>query len=49
MKKNVILLCLMMVPLLAYSQVGVGTPNPQGALHVDGAKDNPATGAPDAS
>ncbi|UZU00081.1 hypothetical protein ODZ84_11145 [Chryseobacterium fluminis] len=34
---------------LAKSQVGISTQNPQGTLHVDGAKDNPATGAPSAS
>jgi hypothetical protein len=28
------------------AQIGIGTANPQGAFHVDGAKDNPATGAP---
>lgn len=38
-----------MLSSLAYSQVGVNTPNPQGAFHIDGAKDNPATGAPDAA
>ncbi|MBB6372290.1 hypothetical protein [Chryseobacterium shigense] len=26
------------------AQVGIGTNNPQGALHIDGAKDNPASG-----
>lgn len=31
---------------LAYAQTGIGTPNPLGALHVDGAKDNAATGIP---
>ncbi|MGK6344168.1 hypothetical protein ACMGDK_18310 [Chryseobacterium sp. DT-3] len=29
-----------------YSQVGINTSNPQTVLHVDGAKDNTATGAP---
>ena len=28
------------------AQVGIQTSNPQGSLHVDGAKDNPATGTP---
>lgn len=28
---------------------GIGTRNPQGLLHVDGAKDNPATGTPSAT
>lgn len=31
-----------------YAQVGVNNPNPQGAFHIDGAKDNPATGLPTA-
>lgn len=39
----------MTVSSLAYSQVGINTPNPQGVLHVDGAKDNPATGTPTAA
>lgn len=49
MKKNVILLVAMMASSLAYSQVGINTPNPQGTLHVDGAKDNPETGTPTAA
>lgn len=47
MKKNVILICSLIISSLAYSQVGINTPNPQGTLHVDGAKDNPETGTPD--
>ena len=35
-----------MISSLAYSQVGINTANPQGILHVDGAKDNPQTGIP---
>lgn len=31
-----------------FAQTGIGTKNPMGALHVDGAKDNPVTGAPTA-
>jgi hypothetical protein len=31
------------------AQIGVNTPNPQTALHIDGAKDNPATGIPTAA
>lgn len=31
------------------AQVGIGTNNPQGALHIDGAKDNPASGTPTAT
>jgi len=49
MKKNLITLCLLAVSSLAYSQVGINTPNPQGVLHVDGAKDNPETGTPTAA
>ncbi|WP_147473883.1 hypothetical protein [Chryseobacterium nematophagum] len=30
----------------SFAQVGVNTINPQGVLHVDGAKDNPTTGTP---
>ena len=33
------------IPILALSQVGVNTNNPQGIFHVDGAKDNPDTGS----
>lgn len=29
-----------------FAQVGVNTTNPQGSFHIDGAKDNPTTGAP---
>lgn len=32
-----------------FAQVGVNTDNPQTTFHVDGAKDNPATGAPTAA
>ncbi|GHT75788.1 hypothetical protein AGMMS50262_12180 [Bacteroidia bacterium] len=32
-----------------YSQTGVGTWNPLGRFHVDGGKDNPATGTPDSA
>ncbi|SMC63050.1 hypothetical protein [Moheibacter sediminis] len=38
---------LLITPL--FGQVGVGTVNPQASFHVDGAADNPETGAPDAS
>lgn len=43
-----ILAAILLLPAVAYSQVGIQTPNPQGTFHVDGAKDNPATGAPSA-
>jgi hypothetical protein len=47
--KNAILMCLMTISSLVYSQVGINTPNPQGVLHVDGAQDNPTTGTPTAA
>jgi hypothetical protein len=31
---------------LTYAQVGIGTQNPQTTFHIDGSKDNPATGTP---
>lgn len=34
---------------LFYGQVGIGTVNPQGTLHIDGAKDNPTVGLPSAA
>ncbi|MGE8536733.1 hypothetical protein [Chryseobacterium sp. JV274] len=46
MGKKTILLCSLIISSLAYSQVGINTTNPQGTFHVDGAKDNPSTGAP---
>ena len=49
MKKNIFLICFLTISSLAYSQVGVNTANPQGMLHVDGAKDNPQTGTPTAA
>ena len=49
MKKTFITVCLIAVSAFAHSQVGVSTSNPQGTFHIDGAKDNPLTGAPDAA
>jgi hypothetical protein len=47
MKKIVFILCISVIGIIEVSaQVGVLTENPQGAFHVDGAKDNPATGTP---
>jgi len=37
---------LLFVSIFASAQVGINTSNPQNSLHIDGAKDNPATGAP---
>jgi hypothetical protein len=48
MKKSIIFCCLFF-SVFYYSQVGIGTTNPQAILHVDGAKDNAATGAPTAA
>jgi hypothetical protein len=45
MKKS-ILLGLVSLSTQLFSQIGVGTPNPQGMFHVDGAQDNPVTGVP---
>ena len=45
MKKIIILLTAILSPL-AFSQVGINTPNPQGAFHVDAGKDNATTGTP---
>lgn len=46
MKKNILLLSMLIIANFANGQVGIQTSNPQGSLHVDGAKDNPATGTP---
>ena len=50
-KKNAVsLLALALLsPAVMYSQIGVQTSNPQGTFHVDGAKDNPASGTPSAA
>lgn len=45
MKKS-ILFCCLFLSLFCYSQVGIGTTNPQAVFHVDGAKDNSITGPP---
>lgn len=42
-------LAIMALPIVAFSQVGINTTNPLGILHIDGAKDNPASGTPNAS
>lgn len=39
MKKTILLFTNISIGML-YSQVGINTPNPQGILNVDGAKDN---------
>lgn len=47
--KALVVLLMVMFTSFNYAQTGIGTRNPQGSLHVDGAKDNPATGAPNAA
>lgn len=49
MKKNLILIQTLLISGILFSQVGINTQNPQGILHVDGAKDNPTSGAPSAT
>ncbi|MFC3161189.1 hypothetical protein SAMN05443633_101262 [Chryseobacterium arachidis] len=49
MKKKIILLCSLATFGFSFAQVGVNTTNPQGAFHVDGAKDNNITGTPTAA
>lgn len=46
MKNKLTLAGLLFASIIASAQVGINTSNPQNILHVDGAKDNPATGAP---
>ncbi|MGG5207422.1 tail fiber domain-containing protein [Chryseobacterium sp. MIQD13] len=47
MKNRVSLMAsMLLLPVFAYSQIGIHTSNPQGSFHVDGAKDNPASGTP---
>ncbi|MGX5682997.1 hypothetical protein ACWKWW_00425 [Chryseobacterium cucumeris] len=49
MKKNLLIVLAVTFSGAVFSQVGINTPNPQATLHVDGAKDNPETGAPTAA
>lgn len=49
MKKNLLLSVCLISVFWAKSQVGINTTNPQGVFHVDAGKDNPVTGAPNAS
>ncbi|WP_345991958.1 hypothetical protein AAEU33_08200 [Chryseobacterium sp. Chry.R1] len=48
-RKHYLFLLLLSAYVGTYAQVGVNTVNPQGVFHVDGAKDNPATGTPTAT
>lgn len=49
MKKQIILIVTLLTSATYFAQVGIRTSNPQTALHVDGAKDNAATGIPTAA
>ncbi|ALR31350.1 hypothetical protein ATE47_12830 [Chryseobacterium sp. IHB B 17019] len=49
MKKNRLLVLLLLLSTLSFAQVGIKTSNPLATLHVDGAKDNPASGNPNAT
>ena len=47
MKKNLLLAGLLTTfSLVAKSQVGINTTNPQGVFNIDGLKNNPTTGVP---
>jgi hypothetical protein len=48
MKNKITLVAFLMLAIITKAQVGINTTNPQGILHVDGAKDNSTTGAPTA-
>ncbi|MGV2451624.1 UNVERIFIED_CONTAM: fibrinogen-like YCDxxxxGGGW domain-containing protein [Ralstonia mannitolilytica] len=44
--RKIYLLTTVLLSILSYGQVGVNTANPQGVFNIDGAKNNPNTGAP---
>jgi len=44
--KNIYIILFMLFNSVAFSQVGINTPNPQGSFHVDAGKNNPVTGTP---
>ncbi|MDQ0783021.1 hypothetical protein QF044_002875 [Chryseobacterium sp. W4I1] len=46
---KILILPLCFIINLFNAQVGIGTNNPLGALHIDGAKDNPVSGVPTAA
>ncbi|WP_294283671.1 hypothetical protein [uncultured Chryseobacterium sp.] len=48
-QKTIAFTAMMAFGTLSYAQVGINTANPRAILHVDGAKDNPATGLPSAA
>ncbi|MCT2408485.1 hypothetical protein NZD88_13120 [Chryseobacterium antibioticum] len=45
MRKKFVLIILALSFNVAFSQVGINTPNPRGILHTDGQKDNPTSGS----
>ncbi len=49
MKKILHLIFLVAGNAFIIAQVGIQTSNPQGTFHIDGARDNPATGVPNAN
>ncbi|MCW3160516.1 complement C1q domain-containing protein [Chryseobacterium oryctis] len=48
-KSRLIILLFLSFGSSAYAQIGINTGNPLAKLHIDGGKDNPSTGAPNAS
>ncbi|WP_300671598.1 hypothetical protein [Soonwooa sp.] len=44
--KRILFLVITLANVMAFAQVGINTQNPLDVFHIDGAKDNPATGAP---
>ena len=46
MKKSLLLAACVAFSSFSFAQVGINTINPQGIFHIDGARDNPKTGAP---
>lgn len=49
MKKITTTLFVLGMTLITNAQVGINTTNPQGVFNIDGAKDNPVSGIPDAT
>ncbi|WP_353147441.1 hypothetical protein [Chryseobacterium sp.] len=45
MRKNCLVIVMILSFHCAFSQIGINTPNPQGILHIDGQKDNPVSGS----
>ncbi|MFY7884695.1 MAG: hypothetical protein ACOVOV_07630 [Dolichospermum sp.] len=47
--KNIVKVIVLSISTQAFSQVGIGTQNPQGFFHIDSGKDNPKSGTPSAT